>query len=208
MKAGRAVSLISSGIDSPVATHVMQKKCLDIIAVHFSDNPDENAKPRQKCIEMCRHLGVKRLYIVKHIFLMDADIRGRCDPKSRCVMCKRMMLRTAQAIAEKEGASCIITGENLGQVASQTLDNMFCTDSSVSMPILRPLLCNDKQEIVDIAKNIGTYDLSVEAAACCTAVPKQPLTRAVLHRIEAEERKIDIGKIVGESLERAEVFDF
>jgi thiamine biosynthesis protein ThiI len=207
MNPGKAISLISSGIDSPVATHIMQKKGLEVIGVHFSNDPKSYTKPTEKCKEICRHLGIRRLYIIKHLFLMDAELIRKCEDKARCVLCKRMMLRTAQAIAEDEGAGCIVTGENLGQVASQTLDNMFCTDSAVDMPILRPLLCNDKQEIVDIAKQIGTYDLSVEAAACCTAVPKQPLTRAVLYRIENEERKIDVQGIIKGSLEKAEVLD-
>ncbi|MFC1741335.1 tRNA sulfurtransferase [Nanoarchaeota archaeon] len=207
MKPCKALSLISSGIDSPVATHIMKNKGLDIIGIHFSNEPLAHSSPREKCVEICRHLGIKKLYIVKHGTLVQVQLMRNCDDKSRCVLCRRMMFRIAEAIAKKENCECLITGENLGQVASQTLDNMHVTDSAVSIPILRPLLCNDKQEIIDLAKKIGTYEHSVEAASCCNAVPKQPITKAIIPKIEAEEQKIDVEKIVKEAIETAVILD-
>ena len=207
MKSKKALSLISSGIDSPVATWIMQQKGLEIIGIHFSNEPSSYSSPREKTIEICKHLGIKRLYILKHVFLMQAELLRLCEDKARCVLCKRMMLRFAEKIAEKEGCSYLVTGDNLGQVASQTLDNITVVSAAAKIPILRPLLCNDKQETVDLAKKIGTYDISVESAACCTAVPRMPLTKAVLSRIEAEEKKIDVDSIVEKAVSRAKVLD-
>ncbi|MBW2964371.1 hypothetical protein KY363_02830 [Candidatus Woesearchaeota archaeon] len=207
MKTCKALSLISSGIDSPVATYIMKQKGLDIIGIHFSNEPLSYSSPREKCVDICRHLGVKRLYIVKHGFLVQAELLRHCENRARCVLCRRMMFRISEVIAKKEGCSCLVTGENLGQVASQTLDNMYVTDSAISVPVLRPLLCNDKQETVDIAKRIGTYQHSVEAASCCNAVPRQPLTKAVLERIEDEEKKIDVEGIISRAVETAEVME-
>jgi thiamine biosynthesis protein ThiI len=207
MEKGKALSLISSGIDSPVATHIMKQKGLDMIGIHFSNEPLSYSSPREKCIDICRHLGVRKLYIVKHGFLVQAELLRNCEDKARCVLCRRMMFRVAERIAEKEACNCLVTGENLGQVASQTLDNLHVTDSAVNIPILRPLLCNDKQETVDLAKEIGTYEHSVEAASCCNAVPQQPLTKAVTHRIEAEEKKINVDNILEQAVKTAEVLE-
>jgi thiamine biosynthesis protein ThiI len=207
MKGKRALSLISSGIDSPVAAWTMQQKGLEVIGIHFSNDPSSYSSPREKTINMCRHLNIKRLYIVKHVFLIRADLLRLCEDKARCVLCKRMMLRFAEQIAEKEGCDYLVTGDNLGQVASQTLDNLAVVSAAVKIPILRPLLCNDKQETVDLAKKIGTYEISVEAASCCDALPRQPLTKATLSRIENEEKKIDVDRIVEEAVSKAEVLD-
>ncbi len=206
MKPCKSISLISAGIDSPVATYLMKKKGLDIIAVHFVTNPS-NKLLQDKTIEICTKLGLKRLYMVRHTFLSEKDVMQKCDDRSRCVLCKRMMVRMALRIAEKEKCKCLITGENIGQVASQTLDNMFVITSASPIPILRPLLCSDKQEIVDLAKEIGTYELSVEAASCCAAVPKQPATKSVITKIEFEETKLDVASMIEKSVAEAKVFD-
>ena len=117
------------------------------------------------------------------------------------------MFRVSEEIAKKEGCACLVTGENLGQVASQTLDNMTVAESCVSIPIIRPLLCNDKQETIDLAKKIGTYKLSIEAASCCNAVPRNPVTKAHKSRIELEEKNVDVDKIVDEAVATADVLD-
>lgn len=203
----KALCLISSGIDSPVAAYVMKQRGLDVMAVHFSNEPLAFKGPREKSIELCRHLGIRRIYIVKHGYLVQPELMRNCDNSSRCVLCRRMMFRISGRIAAKEGCDCLVTGENLAQVASQTLDNMTVADSAVHLPILRPLLCNDKQETVDLAKRIGTYQLSIEAASCCNAVPRSPLTKSVLGRIEHEENKLEMERIVSSAVESAEVMD-
>lgn len=203
----KGLSLISSGIDSPVATWMMIQKGVEVIAVHFSNEPLAFASPREMAVKISGKLGVKKVYIVKHGSLVQVELMRNCENKARCVLCRRMMFRISEKIAEKEGCDFLLTGENLGQVASQTLDNMAVTDSVVHIPILRPLLCNDKQETIDIAKEIGTYEMSIEAASCCNAVPKNPLTKAINRRMEFEERKIDVDMIVKEAVETAEVIE-
>jgi thiamine biosynthesis protein ThiI len=203
----KCLSLISSGIDSPVASWMMQKKGVELIGIHFSNEPMAFAAPREKTTEICRHLGIKKLYIVKHGVLVQAELMRNCDNNARCVLCRRMMFRISEKIAEKEGCKYLVTGENLGQVASQTLDNMTVAASAIKMPILRPLLCNDKQQTVDIAKKIGTYNISIEAASCCNAVPRNPITKAHLRSIEKEEQKIDMENIVAKAVSTADVID-
>jgi len=207
MECKKALSLISSGIDSPVATWMMMEKGIDVIAVHFSNEPMASSSPKEKTIEICRFLGVKRLYIVKHGSLVQAELMRKCSDNARCVLCRRMMFRISEKIALKEGCCCMVTGENLGQVASQTLSNLSVAYSATKLPILRPLLCNDKDETIQIAKKIGTYQLSIEASACCVAVPKMPLTKAVLHRIAYEEEKFDVDSVVASAVDSAEILD-
>jgi len=203
----KLLALISAGIDSPVAAHMMQSKGLEVIGIHFSNEPLSYASPREMTGKICTHLKIKKLYIVKHGFLVQPELMRNCDNSARCVLCRRMMFRISEKIAEKEGCAFLLTGENLGQVASQTLANMTVAAKSIKMQVLRPLLCFDKQQIINIAKEIGTYQLSVEAAACCNAVPKNPITKAVLFRIEAEEKKIDVDKIVSQAVSSAGILD-
>lgn len=201
----KALSLISAGIDSPVASWIMLQRGVDVIGIHFSNEPLAFSSPREKTIEICRHLGIKKLYIVKHGILVQAELMRKCENKMRCVLCRRMMFRISEQIAKKENCDFLVTGENLGQVASQTLENMTVAESAVKIPIIRPVLCNDKQEIVDLAKKIGTYKLSVEASSCCNAVPKMPVTKAILPKIEAEEAKLDMESIVKEAVKTAQI---
>ncbi len=203
----KALTLISSGIDSPVATWMMIQKGVEVIGVHFSNEPLAFASPREMAIKLSKKLGVKKMFIVKHGSLVQVELMRNCENKARCVLCRRMMFRISEKIAEQEGCDFLLTGENLGQVASQTLENMVVTDSVIKMPILRPLLCNDKQETIDLAKEIGTYEMSIEAASCCNAVPKSPLTKSLRWKMEAEEKKIDVDKIVQEAVDTADVLD-
>ncbi|MFH1063856.1 MAG: hypothetical protein V1729_02125 [Candidatus Woesearchaeota archaeon] len=203
----KGLSLISSGIDSPVATWMIIEKGIEVIAVHFSNEPLSFASPREKAIELSQRLGVKKIFIVKHGSLVQVELMRNCDNKARCVLCRRMMFRIAEKIAKQEGCDFLLTGENLAQVASQTLENMAVTDSAIRMPIIRPLLCNDKQETIDLAKKIGTYQMSIEAASCCNAVPKNPVTKSIRRKMEAEESRIDVERIVGEAVATAEVIE-
>ncbi len=203
----KALALISSGIDSPVAVWLMKKKGLEIIGVHFSNEPMVDTLPKEKTKELCKLLGIKKLYIVPHGYIIQAELMRKCSSSARCVLCRRMMFRIASKIAEKENCKYLITGENLGQVASQTLDNMTVEDRASKIPILRPLLCNDKQEIIDLAKNIGTYKTSIEAAICCGAVPKNPITKARPEDMEKEEKKLDVREVVDKAVKEAETIE-
>jgi thiamine biosynthesis protein ThiI len=204
MNCKRAVSLISPGIDSPVATWMMVKKGVDIIGIHCSTGDD--SKSKDITIKMCEKIGVGRLYVVSHAPLLQR-IAKDCRSALVCVLCKRFMVRIADAIAKKEDACCIITGENLGQVASQTLDNMVIITSASTRSILRPILCNDKQETVDIAKKIGTYEIGLDAPPCCSFVPDQPATKTIISKVEAEEARLDVDSMVEEAVSSAEILE-
>lgn len=206
MNCDKAVTLISPGIDSPVATYLMKKRIDNIVAVHCTSEPLNTSRSKELVIRMCKLLKIKRLYVTDHGSIQKR-IAKDCRSSLVCVLCKRFMVRTAEAIAEKEGACAIITGENLGQVASQTLDNMVIITSTTDLPILRPILCNDKQETIDLAKEIGTYEIGLDSPPCCSFVPDQPATKAAIKSIEAEEKRLDVAKMVDEAVSGAEILD-
>lgn len=207
----KLVTLISGGIDSPVATHLMIDKGCDIIAVHMDNNKyiekksSEKVKILLKTIAKNHNTKIK-LYITKHEPTLS-EIMKKCDRKLTCILCKRFMYRTAEEIAKKEKAESIITGESMGQVASQTLDNLYIEDSAVNTRILRPLIGLDKTEIIDIAKETGTYNTSILPEQCCNHVPKFPETHGKVKEIEIAEEKLDIKTLVKKSVENAEVFE-
>ncbi len=205
----KALSLISSGIDSPVATYIMMKKGMDVLCVHFDNQPFTDNRPREKTIRQVRGISSKlnkeiKLYIVDH-GKNQAEFMRNTLRRYGCVFCRRTMLKVSERIAQIEGCEFLITGENLGQVASQTLDNMAATDSAVKMPILRPLLTNDKQETVDFAKEIGTYEISIEKGVCCHAVPQSPTTKAKARIVEEEESHVDLKRLIEDSVKTAEI---
>jgi len=185
----KALLLLSSGIDSPVAGHLLQKKGIEIIAIHFDNQPLINKTNLDKVKKLIKHLKIKKLYIIPH-GKSQIEIIKNCDRRYQCVLCRRIMFKVAEQIAIEEKCDYLATGENLGQVASQTLENMYVTEQAIKMTILRPVLTNDKQEIINIAKEINTYNISIEAGMCCTAVPKNPITKAKLKNLEQEEKKL------------------
>jgi len=205
MNCAKAVTLISSGIDSPVASWMMVQKGVEVIGVHCSNSPPKDSRSKDITVKMCRHVGIKKLYVVDYGADVQAEIAKHCFPNLACVLCKRFMFRIAEAVAEKEGCCCIITGDNLGQVASQTLENMAVVSKSIDMPVIRPLLCNDKQETINIAKRIGTYEIGLEKHPPCPFVPKCPATKAKLERVESEEHKLNAENMVKRALAGAEV---
>lgn len=195
----KAVVLISGGIDSPVAAYLALQKGLDIILLHCINAVESD----EKYIEKIKKLALKlseiagkklKLITVEHGKSQE-EIVKKCETKFTCIYCKRFMYRAAERTAEAEGAQLIVTGENLGQVASQTMQNLGVLQSVVNMPVLRPLIAMDKQDIIDIAKKIGTYELSITDVAECSRVPKQPSTSAKLAKIKEEESKINVAEI-------------
>ena len=206
MNCKKAVTLISPGIDSPVSTYLMKKHIDDIIAIHCTSEPLDKSRSKELVIRMCKLLGVERLYVTDHGSIQQR-IANDCRSSLVCVLCKRFMVRVAEQIAKKEDACAIITGENLGQVASQTLDNMVIITSTTSIPILRPILCNDKQETIDLAKEIGTYEIGLDSPPCCSFVPDQPATKAAIASIEAEEKRLDVDSMVKAAVDSAELID-
>jgi len=205
----KVVSLISGGIDSPVATALMLEKGLEVIFVHCDSRPFSTNETVEKTRELIKILAKKysvkpKMYIIPHSPI-QSEVLEKIDHKSLCVICKRMMYRVAEKIAEKEGAQAIVTGENLGQVASQTLDNLSVEDTAVKIPILRPLLSYDKNEIIDIAKKNNTYWVSILPGMCCKFVPKFPETHAELNIIEGMEQKIDVKKLIATAVKKTKV---
>jgi len=205
----KIISMISGGIDSPVASALMLEKGLEVIFVHCDSRPFATNTTAEKTRDIIKILAKKyktkaKLYFIPHTPI-QAKVLEKTDHKSLCVICKRMMYRVAEKIAEKEGASAIVTGENLGQVASQTLDNLVVEDAAVKIPVLRPLLGYDKNEIIDIAKKNNTYWVSILPGMCCKFVPKYPETHSEIKKIKEIEKKIDITKQLEDAIKKAKV---
>jgi tRNA uracil 4-sulfurtransferase len=196
----KLVALISSGIDSPVATYLLSKKADELILLHADNRPFTDDREIEKFIALAKYLkkfipSKITVLLLPHGPTLEA-YQMQCNNKYTCVVCKRMMLRYAEAIAQKEGADAIVMGDSLGQVASQTLQNLRVVEQAVSIPILRPLIGFDKEDTIKIAKQIGTFDLSIAPADGCAAVPVKPSTQARLEQILAEEQKINIDELV------------
>ena len=203
------VSLISSGIDSPVATYLLSKKSEEMILIHGDIRPFTDDREIGNFTRLTNHLkkissSSIKAYITIHGESLKA-FKQNCNNRYTCIFCKRMLLRYAEKIAEKEGADAIIMGDSLGQVASQTLRNIKVIDQSVKIPILRPLIGFDKEDIVRIAKEIGTYDLSILPSNPCSAVPNKPVTQAKLDKILDEESKINIENLVKKAVETSQL---
>jgi thiamine biosynthesis protein ThiI len=205
---GKVAALMSGGIDSPVAAWMMMKRGVELVCIHMDNSElfgDFSRLRATECIEeLSRWNGKIRTYMVPQCEILE-EIRK--SGKLTCVLCKRAMLRVAEIIARKEGAKAVATGENLGQVASQTLDNLHAIDRVVEMPVFRPLIGIDKMEIVHMAREIGTYDISIQFAPCCWGPPKYPATKATLKAVEKAESSIDIDRLVSRAVKRAEVIE-
>jgi thiamine biosynthesis protein ThiI len=191
---GRVVALLSSGIDSPVAAWLMMKRGCGIIPVHFSTGPAQTEQVEALVEALRQHSYGWRL---KPIILSHEKILGPTLAKLRelrqerwtCLFCKRLILSKAAQIAEEMGASALVTGDSLGQVASQTLQNLEAISYGIPKPILRPLIGFDKTEIMDLARSIGTYEASIQESHACPFLPDHPLTQAnmVKFRLLLEE---------------------
>lgn len=202
-KPKKGLLLLSGGIDSPVAGHLMKQRGVEISAVHFSIEPISEGKPEEKSRKITRKLGLRNLYLV-NVSEPFLKISEGAERKLYFVLTKRFMLRVAEKIAERKRLDFLITGENLGQVSSQTLENLSVIDRAVEIPVLRPLLGFDKQEIVDLAKEISTYSTSAGKEVCDILGPDHPYTKARLEEVLKEEKKLNLGQMIEEAVERAE----
>tara|TARA_Y100000310_G_scaffold307768_1_gene350146 strand:- start:133 stop:777 length:645 start_codon:yes stop_codon:yes gene_type:complete len=200
----RAIALLSGGIDSPVSINLMKNR-LDIIAVHFHQKPLTGEEETDKVKELSKILQLKKVYLIPFAEVLK-DIVDKCEHKNYFILQKILMFQTAELVAEKEDAKFLITGENLAQVSSQTLSNLTNITKNIQLEILRPVLTRDKQEIIDMAKKIGTYETSSGPEICSLLGPKHPATKSNLEVVGKELSKLDIPKILQESLNKAEVF--
>ena len=204
------VCLVSGGIDSPVAVWLVIKRGLMPVCVYFDNSPYTDETTQQRALETVKRLKQNvaediRFYIVPHGANLT-EILEKCRRNLTCVLCKRMMYRVAEKIALKENAEAIVTGEIIGEHASQTLRNLHVETEALSdVTILRPLAGLNKTEVEHLARKIGTFEASAEPASCCTAPPAQPRTRARPEEVAFAEKKLDINAMVRRSLENLSV---
>ncbi len=199
------VSLISSGIDSPVATYLMAPYCDKILLLHADNRPFTDERELQNFLHLARHLKeilpcTIEAFIVPHGNTLQ-HYHQTCTLRFTCVFCKRLIVRYAEKIATKYSAEAIVMGDSLGQVASQTLQNLVVVDQAATLPILRPLIGYDKTEVIALAEKIGTYPLSIQPSASCSAVPSKPATKASIEQIQAEEQKLPLNKLITEAVQ-------
>ena len=191
----KGLLLLSGGFDSAVAGYLIKEQGIELSAVHFSLEPIVSNESGKKAEKLSKFLGLKNFSEIKIGKALE-KISNECEQKYYFVLMKRLILRLAEKIAKENGIDFLVTGENLGQVSSQTLRNLAVIDKAVSIPTIRPLLCFEKIEIIDFAKNIGTYDTSCGPEMCDILGPKHPATRAKLEDVLEEEKKIDLEKII------------
>lgn len=206
--AGRAALLISGGIDSPVAGYMMAKRGLELMAVHFASPPYTSERAEQKVHSLLKQVskysGRIALFVVPFTKTQEL-IKDNCPEEIFTVIMRRMMMRVAQKIAAKEHAGALITGESVGQVASQTMQAIACTDAVCEIPVFRPLIGMDKDEVVAISRKIETFDISIlPYEDCCTVfTPKHPKTRPTIEYVEECEKALEVDKLVDEAAENA-----
>ena len=211
--AGKVVCLLSSGIDSPVALWRMARRGATCVAVHFSGRPQTQATSEFIVDDIAHTIegfgGIARMYVVP-FGDYQRTIAGTVPQRLRIIVYRRLMMRVAAAIARREGAKALVTGESLGQVASQTLDNLAATGSAVDMQVFRPLIGSDKLEIIADAQKLGTFDLSsTPAPDCCTLfMPRSPETHAKIADVLAAEAELPIDSWVDEILGKAELHEY
>ena len=202
---GTAVTLLSGGIDSPVSTYMIARRGVRLIPIHFFSFPYTSQAAKEKVIELGRLLtgycGRMSLEVVPFTHIQE-EIRDKCPEEYFTLIMRRFMMRIAERIAEANGAKAIVTGENLGQVASQTMEAMASTQAVTHLPTLQPLVGMDKEEIVQMARRIGTFDTSIlPYEDCCTVfTPRHPRTRPKLSEVEAVEAALDVQALVDEAL--------
>ena len=206
---GIAVTLLSGGIDSPVSTYMIAKRGVRLIPVHFFSFPYTSQQAKDKVVELGRQLteycGRMTLEVVPFTHIQE-EIRDKCPEEYFTLIMRRFMMRIAKRIADANGAKAVVTGENLGQVASQTMEAMASTQAVIDMPVLQPLIGMDKEEIVTLARKIGTFETSIlPYEDCCTVfTPRHPRTHPKLREVEAAESAMDIEALVDEAVKGIE----
>ncbi len=210
---GKGLLLISGGIDSPVAGHMIAKRGMSLECIHFHSYPYTNLQAKEKVIELTKKLSQyscgTKLHVVSVTHIQE-EIHKKCNGEYMVTLLRRFMMRIGEKLAKKCGAQCLITGESLAQVASQTIEGITSSNSVIeSLPVLRPLCGFDKNEIIERSKAIGAYETSIEPYEdCCTVfLPKHPVTRPKLSDVLNEEGKLDVTALIEEALGSVEVIN-
>lgn len=206
---GRGVVLLSGGIDSPVASYLAMKRGVVIEAVHFHSYPYTSEAAQKKVLALAEELAKYSIRLVVHMVpftKIQEEIAHYCHDNMRIPIMRRIMLRIAERIARDRDCLAIFTGDNLGQVASQTMESIYAVNQVATMPVLRPLITMDKEEIMIIARRIGTYDTSIlPYEDCCTVfVPKEPKTRPKVEACEKEESHLDLETLITQAIDNTE----
>ena len=208
---GRAELLLSGGIDSPVAGYMIAKRGVEIDAVYFHAPPYTSERAKQKVVDLAKQISIYTGPIHLHVINftdIQLAIYEKCPHEELTIIMRRYMMRLAEIFAKKDGALGLITGESIGQVASQTTQSLLCTNAVCTLPVFRPLIGFDKQEIINISEKIGTYETSIlPFEDCCTIfVAKHPVTHPLLKVIEKSEHSLDdvIGPLMEQAIETAE----
>jgi len=208
---GKAMLMLSGGIDSPVAGYMIAKRGVKLDAVYYHSHPYTSERAKEKVIELAKIISTYSGRINLHVVPftdIQMHIYEKCPHAQLTIIMRRIMMKIAESIAEKKGALALVTGESIGQVASQTIQSLATTNNVCNMPVFRPLIGFDKQEIVDISEKIGTYETSIlPYEDCCTVfVAKHPVTKPKLESIERSEKNlVDIEKMIEEAIENTEV---
>ncbi len=207
---GKGLLLLSGGIDSPVAGFMMAKRGVEVDAVHFHSYPFTSQRAEEKVQDLAKivsmYTGPMKIYSI-NLLNIQKEINNNCPEDEMTILSRRFMMRIAEEISRERGHQVLITGENLGQVASQTIYSVDVINRSVQMPILRPLIGMDKVDIIEISKDIETYETSIKPFEDCCSVflPKHPVTRPKLGDIEESEEALDIESLVKEAIEGMKV---
>lgn len=209
---GKGMVLLSGGIDSPVAMWMMAKRGMSIEAVHFHSFPYTSQRAREKVEELASIVAVYcsrfRMHVVNILPIQEA-IAADCPEDEMTILVRRFMMRIAERVAKENGCGMLITGESLGQVASQTAEAITVTDEATDMPVMRPLIAMDKVDIMSIAKEIGTFEKSIEPYEdCCTVfLPKHPVTKPKIEKIKRSEGKLDVEGLIEKVMGDKETVD-
>ena len=209
---GKAMLLLSGGIDSPVAGYMIAKRGVRISAVHFHSYPYTSDRAKEKVLDLARILseyacGI-RVYVVPFTEI-QMQIHEKCPEDHTTLIMRRFMMRIAEACARREGAQALITGESIGQVASQTMEALQTTNAVVSLPVFRPLIGFDEADIIAISEKIGTYETSsLPYEDCCTVfTPRHPVTRPRMDRVERAESALDMDALIERAMEGIEIVE-
>lgn len=209
--AGKALLLLSGGIDSPVAGYQVMRRGVVLQAIHYFSFPYTSDRAKQKVFDLAKILSEYQSGMLVHVVpftRIQLEIHEKCADSMGTILMRRFMMRIAECVAQENGLQALVTGESIGQVASQTMEALMCTDALARRPVFRPLIGLDKLEITEIAEKIDTYDTSIlPYEDCCTVfTPRHPTTKPKIEDVEREEAKLDVGALVDEAVRGIEQY--